>query len=99
MLTAHLYTPDITRWRTLLNELVSGQLNGVAAFTLVVGNPFLYRKQVPLVISEWGSFGFADCGGPTDDGSLVQQIILYKQELRKQTRAGDVYTQATNIED
>ncbi len=27
-----------------------------AAFPLVVGDPFFYRRQVPLVVSEWGGF-------------------------------------------
>jgi len=82
MFTPHLYTPDITRLRSLLDELVSGKLNSVSAFPLVVGNPFFYRKQVPLVVSKWGGFGFAKYGVPTDDGSRAQQIKLYKQELR-----------------
>ena len=57
MLRAHLYTPDITRWRKLLAEFVGGQLNSVSAFPLVVGHPLFYSKQVPLIVSEWGGFG------------------------------------------
>jgi beta-galactosidase/beta-glucuronidase len=99
LLTAHLYTPDLNRWSELLDQLVSGQLNGVAANPLVVGDPFFYRKQVPLIVSEWGGFGFADYGGPQDDDDRTSKIRLYKQELRKRPIAGDVYTQATDIED
>lgn len=99
LLTAHLYTPDIQRWREMLDQLVSGQLVGVAAFPLVVGDPFFYRKQVPLVVSEWGGFGFVEYGGPKDDNERAKQIRLFKEELRKRPIAGDVYTQATNIED
>ncbi|HEX8561533.1 MAG TPA: glycoside hydrolase family 2 TIM barrel-domain containing protein [Flavobacterium sp.] len=99
LLTAHLYTPELERWEQVLDELVAGKLEGVAAFPLVVGDPFFFRKQVPLIVSEWGGFGFVDYGGPKDDDERATQIKLFKQELRKRPIAGDVYTQATNIED
>ncbi|TKK71566.1 glycoside hydrolase family 2 [Ilyomonas limi] len=99
LLTAHLYTPDINHWRELLDKLVNGELDNVAAFPLVVGDPFFYRHQIPIVVSEWGGFGFADYGGPKDDEARATQIKLYKEELRKRKIAGDVYTQATNIEE
>ncbi len=99
LLTAHLYTPDITRWRQLLDEIVNGKMDGVAAFPLVVGDPFFFRKQVPLVVSEWGGFGFQDYGGPQSADDRTQLIKAFKAELRKRPIAGDVYTQATNIED
>lgn len=99
LFTAHLYTPEIKKWSELLQMLVEGQLNGVAAFPLVVGDPFFYRKQLPLVVSEWGGFGFVNYGGPQDADEQASQIRLFKQELRKYPIAGDVYTQATNIED
>jgi hypothetical protein len=99
LLTAHLYTPDIRTWRDLLRKLVDGQLNGVAAFPLVVGDPFFYRKQLPLVVSEWGGFGFVNYGGPQDADEQAKQIRVFKKELRKHPIAGDVYTQATNIEE
>lgn len=99
LLTVHLYTPDLQRWREMLDKLVAGELVGVAAFPLVVGDPFFYRKQVPLLVSEWGGFGFIEYGGPKDDGERAKQIRLFKEELRKRPIAGDVYTQATNIED
>ena len=38
--------------------MVGGKIESVAAFPLVVGDPFFYRKQVPLIVSEWGGFGF-----------------------------------------
>ena len=99
LLTAHLYTPDLTTWKDVLRRLSEGQMNGVAAFPLVVGDPFFYRKQVPLVVSEWGGFGFKDYGGPKEPQEQAQQIRLYKEEMRKLHIAGDVYTQATDIED
>lgn len=99
LLTAHLYTPEITKWRELLEKLVNGELNGVAAFPLVVGDPFFYRKQLPLIVSEWGGFGFVNYGGPQDADEQAQQIRLFKEELRRHPIAGDVYTQATNIEE
>jgi len=73
----------------LLDELVSGQLNGVAAFLLVAGDQLFYRKQVPKVVSEWGGFGFANYAGPSDDGIRAQQIKLHKQALRKHPMTGD----------
>ncbi|CAN5900729.1 glycoside hydrolase family 2 [soil metagenome] len=99
LLTAHLYTPDLERWKELLDRLSIGEMEGVAAFPLVVGDPFFYRRQVPLVVSEWGGFGFPDYGGPKDSEERAEGIRLFKKELRKRPIAGDVYTQATNIED
>lgn len=99
LLTVHLYTPELEHWNRLLDELIAGKLIGVAAFPLTVGDPFFFRKQVPLLVSEWGGFGFADYGGPKDDEQRTTQIKQYKDELRKRAIAGDVYTQATNIED
>lgn len=99
LLTAHLYTPDLQRWKERLDQLVAGELVGVAAFPLVVGDPFFYRRQVPLVVSEWGGFGFVEYGGPKDAEERAVKIGQYKQELRKRPIAGDVYTQATNIEE
>lgn len=99
LLTAHLYTPDLSRWKELLDGLVAGETIGVAAFPLVVGDPFYFRQQVPLVVSEWGGFGFPDYGGPKDAEERTELIRQFKNELRKRNIAGDVYTQATNIED
>jgi hypothetical protein len=65
----------------------------------VVGDPFFYRRQVPLIVSEWGGFGFVDYGGPRDDAERASLISKFKEELRARPIAGDVYTQATNIED
>lgn len=98
LLTAHIYTPDLQRWRELLARLGEGHMEGVAVLPLVIGDPFFYRKQVPLVISEWGGFGFADYGGPTDSEDRTEKIRQFKHELRKYPIAGDIYTQATNIE-
>lgn len=99
LLTAHLYTPDLQRWQELLDKMVNGEMVGVAAFPLVVGDPFFYRRQLPLIVSEWGGFGFVDYGGPKDEEGREELIRQFKQELRRRPIAGDVYTQATNIED
>ena len=99
LLTAHLYTPSIEKWRDVLDRLAAGETQGVAAFPLVVGDPFFYRGQVPLVVSEWGGFGFSDYGGPGESESKAETIREFKRELRRRRLAGDVYTQATGIED
>lgn len=99
LLTAHLYTPDLGHWQSLLDRLVAGELVGTAAYPLVVGDPFFYRGQVPLVVSEWGGFGFANYGGPQEADERTERIRLFKQALRERDIAGDIYTQATNIED
>lgn len=99
LLTVHLYTPELSRWREMLDDLIAGKLEGVAAFPLVVGDPFFYRRQLPLLISEWGGFGFSDYGGPQSAEGRATLIRTFKEELRKRPIAGDVYTQATNIED
>ncbi len=99
LLTAHLYTPDLQRWRDMLDRLVVGELTNVAAHPLVVGDPFFYRGQVPLIVSEWGGFGFADYGGPQEANTKTERIQAFKRELRAHPIAGDVYTQAVSIED
>jgi len=99
LLTAHLYTPVLEHWKNLLDRLAGGELFDVAAHPLVVGDPYFYRGQVPLVVSEWGGFGFVDYGGPTDAEDRTERIRQFKRELRRRGIAGDVYTQATNIED
>ena len=99
LLTAHLYTPDLRQWQQWLDQLVSGKQTGATALPMIAGDPFFFRKQVPLIISEWGGFGFVDYGGPEDDLERTEKIRLFKKELRKRAFAGDVYTQATDIED
>jgi beta-galactosidase/beta-glucuronidase len=99
LLTVHLYTPDLDRWREALDQLVAGATIGVAAHPLVVGDPFFYRGQVPLIVSEWGGFGFTEYGGPEDPTSKAERIRAFKRELRLRPIAGDVYTQAVSIED
>ncbi|AYA36275.1 glycoside hydrolase family 2 [Hymenobacter oligotrophus] len=99
LLTAHLYTPELERWRELLDRMVQGEMEGVAVNPLVVGDPFYYGRQKPLIVSEWGGFGFVDYGGPADAEDRAQRIRDFKRELRQRPIAGDVYTQATNIED
>lgn len=99
LMTAHLYTPDLERWRVLLDRLERGELEDVAPHPLVVGDPFFYRGQAPLVVSEWGGFGFADYGGPSEAEVRAEAIREFKRELRARNFAGDVYTQATSIED
>jgi hypothetical protein len=99
LFTVHIYTPQIAQWKETLDKFIAGEMNGVAAYPLIVGDPFFYRKQVPLVISEWGGFGFINYGGPEKENDRAELIRLYKKELRSRPIAGDVYTQATNIED
>ena len=52
-----------------------------------------------MIVSEWGGFGFADYGGPQEGMERAERIGLFKKELRQVRVAGDVYTQATDIED
>ncbi len=99
LLTVHLYTPDIEKWKSSLDQLLQGENVGIAAFPLVIGDPFFFKQQNPVIISEWGGFGFVDYGGPHDANDRAEKITRYKEELRKRNIAGDVYTQATNIED
>jgi beta-galactosidase/beta-glucuronidase len=99
LLTVHLYTSDFEKWKALLDKLMRGETDGVAAEPLVVGDPFFLRGHVPVVISEWGGFGFPDYGGPADSEERARKIKAYKAELTSRTFAGDVYTQATDVED
>lgn len=99
LLTAHLYVAQLEDWKKVLKRLAAGDIDDAAVFPLVVGDPFFYRKQVPLVVSEWGGFGFVNYGGPVSDAERATTIRQFKAELRKAGMAGDVYTQATDIED
>jgi hypothetical protein len=51
------------------------------------------------VVSEWGGFGFSVYGGPDKLDERATLIRAYKTALRERPIAGDVYTQATDIED
>ncbi len=99
LLSVHLYTPDLDRWRDKLDRLVSGANEGLMGNPLVIGDPFLYRGQLPLVVSEWGGWGWRGYGGPEDAAVKAERIRAFKRELRARPIAGDVYTQATSIEE
>jgi hypothetical protein len=98
LLTAHIYQNTLEDWERALDRLCAGDIT-VTAEALVVGDPYFYEGQMPLVVSEWGGFGFDMYGGPALLTAREEQIRLYKQALRARPIAGDVYTQATNVED
>jgi hypothetical protein len=98
LLTVHSYETDVARWREVLDRVVAGDTQSVAARPLVVGDPFFYGAQTPLVVSEWGGFGFPMYGGPTELHARAERIAAFKRELRSRAIAGDVYTQATSVE-
>jgi hypothetical protein len=99
LLTVHVYETDAERWGMVLDRLVAGAHDAVAARPLVVGDPYFYAGQLPAVVSEWGGFGFAMYGGPTALDTRADRIAAFKRALRARDIAGDVYTQATSIED
>ena len=99
LLTAHVYTPETAQWSSVLDRIIEGETKGVAAQPLVTGDPYFYRGQVPLVISEWGGFGFSDYGGPGGAEEKSNRIREFKREMKRRRVAGDIYTQATSIED
>ena len=99
LLTAHVYTPSPSDWVSNLDRLVAGETSGVTAQPLIVGDEYFYRGQTPLVISEWGGFGFTNYGGPEEAEDRHRLIQLFKHEMRQRPIAGDIYTQATSIED
>jgi beta-galactosidase/beta-glucuronidase len=99
LLSVHVYTPDLAAWSSVLDRLVDGETKGVAAQPLIVGDPYFYHGQVPLVISEWGGFGFTDYGGPGENEEKTKRIREFKREMRRRQVAGDIYTQATSIEE
>ena len=98
LLTVHSYQTDVARWSEVLDRLAAGDTHGVAARPLVVGDPYFFGGQDPLVVSEWGGFGFELYGGPTELGTRAERIRAFKRELGRRAIAGDVYTQATSIE-
>ena len=99
MFTAHVYDLDLERWRDAIRRIADGAVDDVTVRRLVVGDPFFYAGQLPLVISEWGGFGFSGYGGPVDLDVRAERIRAFKHALRDLPVAGDVYTQATNIEE
>jgi beta-galactosidase/beta-glucuronidase len=99
LLTAHVYTSDLAAWSSVLDRITGGETKGVAAQPLITGDPYFYKGQSPLVISEWGGFGFTDYGGPGDAEEKSQRITDFKREMRRRRVAGDIYTQATSIEE
>lgn len=99
LLTAHVYTPSPSEWVSALDRLVAGETHGVTYQPLIVGDEYFYRGQTPLVISEWGGFGFSNYGGPDEVDARSAMIRLFKEEMRARMIAGDIYTQATSIED
>jgi hypothetical protein len=99
LLTAHVYTPDLKTWSSVLDRMTNGETKGVAAQPLITGDPYFYGGQVPLVISEWGGFGFSDYGGPGGTEEKTKRIRDFKREMRARRVAGDIYTQATSIEE
>ena len=98
LLTVHSYHTDVDRWREVLDHLVAGEHLGITARPLVVGDPFCFVGQVPLVVSEWGGFGFAMYGGPTQLDARADRIREFKREIAARSIAGDVYTQAVSVE-
>ena len=98
LLTVHSYQTDLGQWRDVLARIEAGDHDGVAARPLVVGDPFHFGGQTPLVVSEWGGFGFAMYGGPVELESRADRIRAFKRELGARAFAGDVYTQATSVE-
>ena len=102
LLTAHIYTPSVERWGQKLDLLASGDMHclwsGDWHQDMVVGDAFHYGGQTPLLVSEWGGFGWSGYGGPAESRDKAGKIREYKRELRKRTIAGDIYTQATHVE-
>lgn len=98
LLTVHIYTPNMEQWRSRLDRLVAGESKGITAGPLIIGDPFFYQGQLPLLVSEWGGFGFSAYGGPEEGTEKAERIRAFKREIRRRPIAGDVYTQATSIE-
>jgi hypothetical protein len=99
LLTVHSYQTETSHWREVLDRLVAGEHDSVAYRPLTVGDPFFFGGQLPLVVSEWGGFGFSMYGGPKELGARADRIRAFKRELTDRPIAGDVYTQATGIEE
>jgi hypothetical protein len=98
LLTAHVYRSGVPAWRQALDQILDGDAQVVTALPLTVGDPFFYSGQLPVIVSEWGGFGFAPYGGPDEHDKRAELIRGFKAALRERPIAGDVYTQATDIE-
>ncbi len=83
LLTAHVYRADLERWKDKVDRLSVGDIEATSPPQLVVGDPFFYSGQMPLVISEWGGFGFSGYGGPEAFDERAATIRGYKAALRE----------------
>ena len=104
LLTAHVYINEEDRWGRILDDLLSKDNEPIEItdnwqLQLTVGDPYYYNGQVPLVVSEWGGFGWKGYGGPSEGIEKADKIRAFKRELMKRPIAGDIYTQATSIEE
>ncbi|MCK6548336.1 glycoside hydrolase family 2 [Myxococcota bacterium] len=99
LLTVHLYTANLADWTASLDALVAGALTEIAGRALVVDDRPATVAPAPIVVSEWGGFGFAWYGGPAEDAKRADLIRAFKRALHTRAIAGDVYTQAIDVED
>jgi hypothetical protein len=105
LMTVHMYTDSLDNWERNLDRIVAPGAEdyqvwiGDWRMDLVVGDPFFYRGQVPALVSEWGGFGWSGYAGPEDAERKGELIQDFKKALRRRPIAGDVYTQATSIEE
>ena len=100
LLTAHLYTPDLGRWRELLDRLIGGELAGHGGVPAGGGRPVFLPRPAPAAGERVGRLrllGLRRPGRmprPAPTASATSSASCALRPI-----AGDVYTQATNIED
>ncbi len=100
LLTAHLYTPDLARWQELLDRLVDGRTGWRGRFPAGGGRSVFLPPPGAADCQRMGRFWLCQLRRPPGcRRTAPNRSELFKQELRKRPIAGDVYTQATNIED
>lgn len=103
--TLHIYANNFENWRLDL-ENISGlaatdnaRFRKLAGKSAVIGDNYVYKAEIPLMVSEWGGFG-ALYGGPAGELAKFSQIRQYKTLLHNSEPAifGDCYTQLGDVE-
>ncbi len=103
--TLHIYANNFENWRLDLENIAGLASTNNARFielagkSAAIGDKYVYKAELPLMVSEWGGFG-ALYGGPAGELAKFSQIRQYKALLHNSEPAifGDCYTQLGDVE-
>jgi beta-galactosidase/beta-glucuronidase len=104
-LSLHIYEKEVSDWRQTISKIQDLAAEANPAYPKLTGHPvttssgYSYRREKPIVISEWGGFG-ALYGGPAAQLEKFKLIRQYKEVLEENQAliGGDCYTQLGDVE-